>query len=217
MPLIAAPLAGAKATPFISCSYLAPPSPPHPPPYPPWPTAAPLRDCGLGASHILTKAFTKTYSIDIAMRGWQEGVTVYLDYSHGGPPGAMEAAVPTALDVTDCYGCEVVAGESTGGVLALRTKGASGLPSHSNGVGYKANLPPGFAAPSTAAIRCHAVMPPPPSPPPPPWCGLRPHYVLTGRKDDDKGRNGREAPLFEAEVSFEVWEAGAEVTLEWNR
>ena len=59
-------------------------------------------------------------------------------------------------------------------------------------------------------------MPPPPSPPPPPWCGLRPHYTLKGRKDDDRGRNGRELPLFEAEVAFEVWEAGAEVTLEFE-
>ena len=30
--------------------------------------------------------------------------------------------------------------------------------------------------------------------------------VLLGRKDDDRGRNGRENPLFEAEINFEVWE-----------
>ena len=124
--------------------------------------------------------------------------------------------MPSAVDVTDCYGCEVVARESVGGVLALKTRGASGLAFHSNGIGFKANMPSGRTAPTAVAIRCHVVMPPPPSPPPPPWCGLRPTYVLTGRKDDDRGRNGREQPLFEAEVHFEVWEAGAEVTLEFQ-
>ena len=59
-------------------------------------------------------------------------------------------------------------------------------------------------------------MPPPPPPPPPPWCGLRPHYHLLKRDDADLGRNGREAPLFEAEVGLEVWEAGAELTLEYG-
>ena len=61
---------GAKVTaPFISCSYVAPPSPPHPPPYPPRPAPAPLRDCGLGATYILTKSFSKSYTVDVALRG----------------------------------------------------------------------------------------------------------------------------------------------------
>ena len=39
---------------------------------------------------------------------------------------------------------------------------------------------------------------------------------MTKRSDSDRGRNGRENPLFEAEISFEVWEAGALVDIEWN-
>ena len=51
-------------------------------------------------------------------------------------------------------------------------------------------------------------MPPPPLPPPPPYCALRPKYVVTGRKDDDHGRNGRDPPLFEAEVKMGCgWDA----------
>ena len=43
----------ATERPFISCSYVAPPSPPRPPPYPPWPISAPLSACALGASYIV--------------------------------------------------------------------------------------------------------------------------------------------------------------------
>ena len=115
--------------------------------------------------------------------------------------------------MSDCYACEVVPC-SPGGALKLRLSGSAGLGYHNGGVGYKVNLPqaprPSRGDPSaetaeaapaeTAQIHCNARMPPPPTPPPPPYCALRPTYVLTGRKDDDHGRNGRDPPLFEAEV-----------------
>lgn len=83
--------------PFISCTYVAPPSPPRPPPQPPWPTAAPLQDCALGAAYIVNKAFAKSYSVDIAMHGWQEGVTILLDYSRMSMPGTAVRAETRTL------------------------------------------------------------------------------------------------------------------------
>ena len=230
----------ATERPFISCSYVAPPSPPRPPPYPPWPISAPLSACALGASYIVmstaapksvdanspieassasSAAAAASYMVDIAMRSWSaEPTLVILDFA----AGALGA--PAASDVTQCFGCDVVAERSGGTRLALRTQGGPrGLPFHHQGIGFVVG---GESArrvatsqkdpPQPTAITCDATMPPPPAPPPPPWCGLRPHYALLRRDDADLGRNGREPPLFEAEVNLDVWEAGAEITLEWN-
>ena len=58
----------------------------------------------------------------------------------------------------------------------------------------------------------------PTRPPPlaPPWCGLRPHYRVSARDDDDHGRAGREMPLFEVTVTFEVWESGSVVCIDYG-
>ena len=202
-------VASKPATPYISCSFIAPPSPPRPPPYPPWPQMAPLSDCALGVVLFVPKAFAKSYSVDIGLHGWVDRTLMLLHWDESEGPGA-----PAAADVTACYGCEVVAASSSTTVLALRTQGSHGLPSHYHGIGYRvegasATRAVGATPSQPSRITCDAVMPPPPAPPPPPWCGLRPHYHLLKRQDDDRGRNGRESPLFEAEVVFDVWEVRA--------
>ena len=206
-------------SPFISCSWQAPPSPPHPPPYPPWPAMAPLRDCALGAAFIPIKAFGKSYSADVALHGWSEGTILLLRYDRTAGDGG--ASAPEATDVTACYGCEVLRSQSSGTRLALRLQGGHALGLHHRGIGFKVEGVSatraaesasagggggGGGVPQPTAITCDAVVPPPPAPPPPPWCGLRPHYQLLKRDDADHGRNGREQPLMEAEVAFEVWE-----------
>ena len=136
------------------------------------------------------------------------------------PPHARTQA-PAASDITQCFGCAVVAAQSSATRLALRTQGPRGLPVHNKGIGFRVEGPAatqtlegGRNPPQPTAITCDAKMPPPPAPPPPPWCGLRPHYAVLKRDDNDKGRNGRESPLFEAEINLDVWEAGAELTVE---
>ena len=148
--------------PFISCEYIAPPAAPSPPPYPPWPEAAPLSQCGLGVAYIVTKSFRSSYAVDLGMRGWMSGALVTLDF------GSAEA--PSAVDVSECYGCDVVPA-SEPGLLRLRLTGFAGLHSHNGGVGYKVAAPDGspeLKPPAKPTITCDAKMPPPPSPPPPP-------------------------------------------------
>lgn len=153
------------------------------------------------------------------MRAWADGTLIVLDFS--GADSSVGA--PAAADVTQCVGCTVDAERSGNGVLAIRTKGDHGSGQHNGGVGLRVEgasalrvIASGANAPTPSDISCDAKMPPPPAPPPPPWCGLRPHYKVTKRSDDDHGRNGRENPLFEAEIAFDVWEAGALVDVEWQ-
>jgi len=202
---------GSAVEPFISCSYIAPPPPPAPPPYPPWPVMTPLSECPLGASYILLKSFRLSYSVDIALRSWVAGTVLSISFPAG-------TRAPASSEISDCFGCEVDAASTTG-ELKLRLTANTGLGLHNGGIGYKVTLPSTsgeqFSAPEAAKITCNARMPPPPAPPPPPWCALRPKYVVTARNDADHGRNGREMPMFEAEIKLEDWEVGAELTVEY--
>ena len=92
--------AGTETTPFISCTYNAPPKPPAPPPLPPWPALAPLSDCALGAAYIARNAYGKSFTADVGLRSWSKGAIVEVDFA--------PLPAPAVADVTDCYGCEVV-------------------------------------------------------------------------------------------------------------
>ena len=144
----------------------------------------------------------------MALHAWANDALITLHFGGG-------ATAPGTI--TDCYSCEVLP-SAEGHMLRLKLKGGGGSRYHSNGIGYKAALAEGQAAPDPSAVKitCDAKMPPPPPPPPPPWCGLRASYKVTGRNDADHGRNGREMPAFEVEVAVEVWEAGAELTLDYG-
>eukprot|EP00965_Chrysotila_dentata_P149089 4923911-Pleurochrysis_carterae.AAC.1 len=163
---------------------------------------APLSDCALGATYAIVKEYKTSFSADIALSSYQQGVELTLDF-------AVATGARTSVSPSDCFGCEVV--RVTESTLVLQLSAESGFYSHLNGVGFKAPKAEGETAPSVAAITCDAVTPPPPSPPPPPYYGLRPTYRVSARSDGDRGRNGREDPLFEAETELAVWEAGVEL------
>ena len=183
---------GSLALPQLRCIE-APPTPPPPP------SPCTLGAAWDGAAEVIVEG--STYGATLRLRQWVPGTLVGV-------------ALGAGRQVTSVSAAAVLEDTAT-----LRLLEQPPPAKRRGGAGFVVRLVySGEDASRTAFISCvtpASYVAPPTPPSPPPWCGLRATYHVLDRKDDDRGRHGRDPPLFEAEVALEAWEAGAEVSLDF--